>query len=527
MKRNDPIPDDGLRLLKGKKTMFRRLFHGIFGRTALVTLLLVMNALILLVAMLWFSEYLPHVFGGSSLITVVMVLYLLNSRLDPTAKITWLTIMFVLPLFGSLLYLFIQSELGQRTMKAQLRKARARTREQLRPDPAVLAKLEQADPGAAGLARYVAGNGCYPVFDRCDVTYFPLGEDKFRAMLEELEKAQRYIYLEYFIVEEGRMWGKTLQILARKAAQGVDVRLMYDGTCEFQLLPHSYPKKLAQLGIRCKAFSPVTPLVSTHYNYRDHRKILVIDGHTAFTGGINLADEYINAYPKHGHWKDTAVMIRGQAARSFALMFLQLWDLSERQPSRLPDTPPAEVAGQGFVMPYGDDPLDQEMVGRQVYIDLLARARRYVHIMTPYLILDAEMENALCYAARRGVEVALMLPGIPDKKIPYAMAKSHYRRLLDAGVKIFEYVPGFVHAKVFVVDDREAVVGTINLDYRSLYHHFECAAYLYDVACIPDIEKDLQDTLTKCRTVTDDTVRRLSWRAKLLGYVMKLAAPLM
>lgn len=514
----------GMRLLKkGQKGLLRF----VFGRLGLVLLLLVANLLLMLAFLLWFSDHLPHVVGGNVLIAVVMVLWLLNSRLDPTAKITWLLVIVVLPLFGSVLFLFTQSEWGQRAMKARLKGLRERSAQVLRTGPQVAAALEAAEPGAAALARYVGRSGCYPVFGDCQVTYFPLGEDKFQAMLQALEQAEKYIYLEYFIVDEGLMWGKILQILARKAAQGVDVRVMYDGTCEFTLLPRSYPAKLRKLGIQCKVFSPVTPFVSTHYNYRDHRKILVIDGHTAFNGGVNLADEYINHISKYGHWKDTAVMIRGEAAKSFALMFLQLWDLTEREPHDLPQTAPVRFSEQGFVMPYSDSPLDGETVGKRVYIDLLNRAKRYVHIMTPYLILDAELENALSYAAKRGVEVSLLLPGIPDKKVPYAMAKSHYRRLLDAGVRIYEYTPGFVHAKVFVCDGKEAVVGTINLDYRSLYHHFECATYMYGVSCIPQIEEDFQDSIAKSRRVDRETVRREKWYVKLTGYVMKLVAPMM
>ncbi|MBQ7345522.1 MAG: cardiolipin synthase [Oscillospiraceae bacterium] len=514
----------GLSLLKKGH---RGVFRFVFGRMVLVTVLLVLNFLAVLAVLLWFSEYLLAALGVQSLAVVAMVVYLLNSRLDPTAKICWLVVIFLAPLFGSMLFLFTQSELGQGAMKIRLRFLRQQSQGAIRQDPEVLEALRQADPGAAAMTHYVARTGCYPVFSGQAVTYFPLGEDKLRRLLQELEKAEKYIYLEYFIIDEGLMWGKILQILARKAKQGVDVRVMYDGTCEFSLLPRSYPRKLEELGIRCKVFSRVTPFVSTHYNYRDHRKILVIDGAVAFNGGINLADEYINHVPKHGHWKDTAVMVEGAAARSFALMFLQLWDLTERVPTPLPEGRASDITAEGFVMPYADDPLDQELVGRQVYMDLLDRAKNYVHIMTPYLILDAELEGAICYAAKRGVEVALLLPGIPDKKIPYAMAKSHYKRLLDAGVKIYEYTPGFVHAKVLVCDDKEAVVGTINLDYRSLYHHFECATYLYGAACIGDIEDDFTHCVRKSRTVTYETVRREKWHVKLMGYLMKLVAPLM
>ena len=325
------------------------------------------------------------------------------------------------------------------------------------------------------------------------------------------------------------MWGRILEILARKAAEGVEVRVMYDGTCEFALLPHGYSDELKKLGIQCKVFAPMSPFVSTHYNYRDHRKILVVDGKVAFTGGINLADEYINRIERFGHWKDTAVMVRGAAVKNFTLMFLQMWSIDEKTLDfdhyLAPKTEVPEAGG--YVIPYGDCPLDADKVGERVYMDILNRACRYVHIMSPYLILDGEMEAALKFAAERGVEVVLILPGIPDKKVPYALAKTHYRSLLDSGVKIYEYEPGFVHAKVFVSDDREAVVGTINLDYRSLYHHFECGTYMYKTACIDEVEQDIQDTLQKCRTVTEETIRQEPWIRRLAGFVLKPLATLL
>ena len=349
-------------------------------------------------------------------------------------------------------------------------------------------------------------------------------------MLVQLEAAEHFIFMEYFIVDEGVMWGTILEILVKKAAAGVDVRVMYDGTCEFSLLPHDYPKRLRALSIKCKMFAPVAPFISTHYNYRDHRKILVIDGHTAFNGGVNLADEYINQKERFGHWKDTAVMLQGEAVKSFTLMFLQMWDMDkkEKEYARFLSYPvnPRENA-KGWVIPYGDCPLDNDKVGERVYMDILNRAVSYVHIMSPYLILDGETETALKFAAERGVEVVLLLPGIPDKEVPYALAKTHYPSLLASGIQIYEYTPGFVHAKVFVSDDREAVVGTINLDYRSLYHHFECATYLYKAGCIPQIEDDFQATLAKCRQVTKETVRRESFKVKMTGYLMKAIAPLM
>lgn len=517
----------GLNLLKkGQKGII----HAIFSRFGLILLMLLAQIVILFGIFRWFEEVVPQIFGGQVLLTFVMVVYLLNSRINPTSKITWLIVILILPVFGVLLFVYTQSDLGHRVLKDWANKVVSDTKGCIRQDEDVTKRLAGENGGVAALARYMSRSGCHPVYDRTAVTYFPLGEDKFAEMLRQLETAQHFIFMEYFIVSEGLMWGRVLEILAKKAAEGVDVRVMYDGSCEFALLPHDYPKRLRALGIQCKIFAPVSPFVSTHYNYRDHRKILVIDGHTAFNGGVNLSDEYINQKTRFGHWKDTAVMLKGEAVRSFTLMFLQMWEMGERKhdfDSFLQcDARPVEEA-KGYVIPYGDRPLDEDQLGERVYMDILNRALRYVHVMTPYLILDGEMETALKFAAERGVEVALILPGIPDKRIPYALAKTHYASLLESGVKIYEYTPGFVHAKVFVSDAKEAVVGTINLDYRSLYHHFECATYLYDTDCIPEIEKDFQATLAKCRQVTKETVRREKWLVRLTGSLMKVAAPLL
>ena len=517
----------GISLLhKGQKGVL----SAIFSRLGLILVLLLLQVVLLFAIFRWFEAFLPHIYGGTIIFSLCMVLYLLNSQFDPTAKITWLIVIMLLPVFGSLLFLYTQRDIGHRALKATTQQMTLATKDNLLQPPATLEKLKATDPRVANLARYMARSGCHPVFENTQVTYFPIGEAKFEALLQELEKAEKFIFMEYFIINEGTMWGQILEILARKAAEGVDVRVMYDGTCELSTLPHNYPELLEQLGIQCKMFAPLTPFVSTHYNYRDHRKILVIDGHTAFNGGVNLADEYINQHVRFGHWKDTAVMLKGDAVRSFTLMFLQMWSLGTKDPNFEPYLMMPSQAQQdapGFVIPYGDCPLDNEKVGEHVYIDILNRAQTYVHIMTPYLILDGEMEDALKFAAERGVDVRLILPGIPDKKVPFALALTHYRSLLDSGVRIYEYTPGFVHAKSFVADDREAVVGTINLDYRSLYHHFECATYLYGTSCISDIEQDFLETQAKCRTVTRETIKHERLSRKLTGYLMKGIAPLL
>lgn len=516
-----------MRLLKKGQKGFWKL---IFGRTGVVSLVLLAQIVLMFWGFFKVQRFQAHFMGIYLLFSILMVLALFNSREEPTVKLTWLVVIMVAPVAGALFYWFTKSELGHRVVKHRLGDLQEQSRQWLTQDPQTLQELQQDNPGAAALTRYVAKYGSFPVYHNTDVTYFPLGEEKFAAMLRELEQAEKFIFLEYYIVDEGEMWGQILEVLTRKAAQGVDVRVMYDGTCEFYLLPRDYPKKLRALGIQCKTFSPVTPMLSTHYNYRDHRKILVIDGKTAFTGGVNLADEYINLVDRFGHWKDTAVMVKGQAVDSFTLMFLQMWSVTEKHLDREGYfLPGGEHKGEtkGFVMPYGDSPLDGERVGEQVYLDILHRAERYVHIMSPYLILDNEMENALKYAAKRGVEVKLILPGIPDKKSAYALAKTHFPTLMEAGVEIYLYDPGFVHAKCFVCDDREAVVGTINLDYRSLYHHFECALWMYDVPAVGKMEADFQHTQALCQRVSQETLRNQSRKERWTGFVLKFLAPLL
>ncbi len=518
----------GMRLLKkGQKGIVR----AVFSRIGLMTVMLLLHFGIFFAGFFWLGErYMSHFYVLEVLISVGSILYLVNcSNIDPSAKITWLIVLMLMPVFGGLLLLYSRSDLGHRALKKRIQTLVEETEFKIPQNEAVLAQLRQENPGSAALATYLRQKGGFPVYGGCDVTYFPSGEAKFEALLRELEAAEDFIFLEYFIVDEGEMWGRILEILARKAAEGVDVRLIYDGTCEFTTLSHDYPKRLGKLGIKCRVFSPVTPFMSTHYNYRDHRKILVIDGRIAFTGGVNLADEYINAIEKHGHWKDTAVMIRGAAVKSFTLLFLQMWCINERKPdfTKYLESEADAFDVPGCVIPYADCPLDEDKVGERVYMDLLNRAEKFVHVMTPYLILDGEMETALKFAAERGVEVSLILPGIPDKKTPYALAMTHYPSLLASGVKIYEYTPGFVHAKVFSCDGREAVVGTINLDYRSLYHHFECAAYLCGTGCIADIEADFADTLAKCREVTPENLKKQNPGTWLRGVFMKVAAPLL
>ncbi len=514
-----------LRLCKRRKKGVLRV---VFGRTGVILLLVAIQIAMLFVVFRWFEKYFGWFSAAQAVFSVAMILYLFNCGMDNSAKLTWLILMMLFPVPSTVFFMFTKADIGHKALKDRVEQLISETMTALPQDESVLDERNVKDPCTDALCRYINRSGCFPIYRNTSAVYFPLGEKKYAALIEELKKAEKFIFLEYFIIDEGQMWGRVLAILAEKAKQGVEVRLMYDGMCEIALLPHDYPKRLERLGIKCRVFAPIAPFLSTHYNYRDHRKILVIDGNVAFTGGVNLADEYINRGSRFGHWKDTAIMLKGEAVTSFTLMFLQMWNINEKTPdwSRYL-TPAKPVNAVGYVMPFGDIPLDNEKVGECVYMDILGRASRYVHIMTPYLILDGELEAALKYAAERGVDVKLILPGIPDKKAAYALAKTHYKSLISSGVKIYEYTPGFVHAKVFVSDDIKAVVGTINLDYRSLYHHFECAAYMYGTDCIPDIERDFNETLAKCRAVTHETIKHEKLGYKVAGAFMKIIAPLM
>lgn len=518
---------ENTRIIEGGK---RGVFQVIFGRTMIIVVLLLAQFFFLFQWMFRMASYAPYLSGGVTIITGVMMLWILNTRDNPMIKLTWCIVIAALPIFGALLYLFVRFDIGHRWEQKVIQATIDESRVHLPDQTRMLEQIRREDKELHNLAVYLRRYSGSCIWPNTQVEYFPSGEAKWKAMLEQLEQAKGFIFLEYFIVGQGRMWSSVLEILARKAREGVDVRLMYDGTCAVTLLPYDYPKQMEKLGIKCKMFSPIRPLVSTYYNNRDHRKILVIDGHTAFTGGINIADEYINVKRLHGHWKDTAIMLKGEAVRDFTMMFLQMWNAEERVHDYTPywiNAVPADIEQEGYVIPYGDSPLDDENVGEMVYMDMLNQAKDYVYIMTPYLILDNEMSQTLRFAAKRGVEVRLILPHIPDKKYAFVLAKSHYKELLEAGVHIYEYTPGFVHAKVVVSDDTKAVVGTINLDYRSLYLHFECAAYLYKVPAIKDILKDFADTLERCQEITMEMVKKEKKLTVLAGKLMKLVAPLM
>lgn len=512
-------------------TAKKGLFRIVFSRTGIILLLIVMQAAVFIGMPLYLEEYMTYIYGATTILEVVVLIYIINSEGNPAFKMTWMLCVLAFPIIGTLFYLFVKMQFGSRYMEHRLAKLRIETDPYLQQEPKVLEALWASKSANAQLSYYLSQRLGFPTYRNTEVKYFPLGEYKFKALVEELKKAKKYIFMEYFIVEEGYMWGTILNILRHKVEEGVEVRFMYDGMCAISMLPYDYPNKINRWGIKCKMVNKVKPFLSTTQNNRDHRKICVIDGCVGFTGGINLGDEYINRKERFGHWKDTAVMLKGDAVQSLTMIFLQMWNVDERKEEDyrryLTPKTPGLKRELGYVIPYADSPFDNENVGEEVYFHILNHAKKYVHIMTPYLILDNEMITTLTRAAKSGIEVIIIMPHIPDKWYAFVVAKTYYKELIESGVQIYEYTPGFVHAKVFVADDDTATVGTINLDYRSLYLHFECGTFIYNNSEIDRIERDFQQTLAKCHKVTLIEVKKRSAFTKIAGQVLRLIAPLM
>lgn len=495
----------------------------------LVTALLLLIQIILLVAVFfWLNSYADLYFEGAVILAFIGLVYIINDDSNPAYKIAWTLPIILFPVAGTLLFLYFKYNFGTVAIKKVALEIGKETRKFSLTDEQVKKEIYTETSDIWRLSRYLEKYGA-ATYKNSSMQYFPLGDDAMEPILEELKKAEKFIFIEFFMVEEGIFFNKVLDILEEKVKKGVEVRFMYDDIGCVALLPRDYAERLKKKGIQAQTFSHIYPFFSTHYNNRDHRKIIVIDGKTAFTGGINLCDEYINAYERFGHWKDNFVMIKGEAVKGFTLLYMQTWNSVVYKKGityadYLETTP---VQSDGYVIPYGDGPYQKENVAENVYLNILYNARKYVYIMTPYLILDHEMEMAIVHAAKSGVDVRLILPHIPDKKTPYYIARTYYLPLLSAGVKIYEYKPGFIHSKTFVSDDTVATVGTINLDFRSLYLHYECGCLFYKKEGIQDIRRDFDDTFKKCIQVNRDYYELIPLWQRVYGRIMRVFGPLM
>lgn len=528
------------------------------NKLAWVIFLVLLQLSFLLYAYLKFREHYIGIQAFMSFVSILVVIYIINRPINPAYKLAWcITILFI-PVFGGLFYLILSVNNTRRKFRKSVQEAVIESKKHLHQNDEVMSHVEALSRHAAPQIRYINNFAGYPVHENTEVSYFASGEEMYIAMLDELEKAEKFIFLEYFIIHDGIFWNSVLNILKEKARNGVEVKLIYDDMGCIRTLPSYYPEQLRDFGIECYCFNPFKPTLSLRLNNRDHRKIMVIDGVTSFTGGINLADEYINKRKRlGGYWKDSGIMLKGDATWNFTVMFLQFWQhLSEKKidyekyrvekvvndhedkltPADTtesleefdkPYSDDAQSFGNGFVQPYSDNPLFDGVVAENVYLNIIHRATNYVYITTPYLIVDHEMITALTLAAESGVDVRIITPRIPDKKAVFMVTRSFYEPLTKAGVKIYEYVPGFIHCKMMVADDRYAVVGSINLDYRSLYLHFECAAYLYRCKAITEIKEDILDTIDESEEMTYEYCLKLNKPYRLWLSLLRLYAPLL
>ena len=512
--------------------MQKKLTQRIFSRTNTVALLILLQIAVLVIAIWRLTNYFIYVYVLFELLSIVVVIWLVGHKDNPSYKLAWTIPILLFPVFGGLFYLFFGGKKATTSFRRRMEKAFVKWAPYLVQDDTIMREVAEIDPSAANQARYLAACSTYPLHKNTVTRYLSPGEEKFKVLCEELEKAEHYIFLEYFIIGEGIMWGRVLEILQRKAAQGLDVRVMYDDMGCSHTLPTGYHLTLRKMGIKCMVFNPFRPVMSVMLNNRDHRKIAVIDGHTAFTGGVNLADEYINEYERCGRWKDAAIMLKGEAVWNLTVMFLQVWGfmsgVDEDHNKYLPHKHhPEPFESDGYVLPYGDSPLDDENVGESAYLNIINRAKKYIYINTPYLIVDNELVTALTLAAKSGVDVRIVTPHIADKWFVHMVTQAYYQQLVEAGVKIYEYTPGFIHSKTFVADDEVGVVGTINLDYRSLYLHFECAVWLYRTRSLMEIKEDFLNTLSECQQISLEDCSNISLFKRILRSILRAFAPLM
>ncbi|MDR1955883.1 MAG: cardiolipin synthase [Treponema sp.] len=510
-----------------KKQWVRVLFR---RRVYVITLLLIQIGFILgaIAGGSLIFRYVSMFLNGLS---IVVCLYILNKKEKPAYKLTWIFLILLFPIFGGFLYLVFQSQSHSRKLRKRMEAGRLKCRPLYGLPGDALAELEAARKDYRSQVRYLQTYVGYPVYTHTQTVYFDSGEGFFQALLEALERAERYIFMEFFILRHGAMLNPIITILEKKAKAGLDVRLMYDDLGCFMSLSPNFTQHLKRNGIKCIVFNPFKPILSSLQNNRDHRKIVVIDGKVAFTGGINLADEYINAVERFGHWKDAAIMLSGSAAWAFTLIFLHMWNLEQGNEDDYHTLypwkeEPCRVSSSGYVQPYADSPLDDENVGEHVYLQIINNAKAYVYINTPYLVVDDNLLSALTLAAKSGVDVRIITPYRWDKKILAIASRSYYRQLVAAGVKVYEYSNGFNHSKTFVSDDQVAAVGTTNLDFRSLYLHFECGVCIYENPTVQAIKQDFLEMLPACHQITLEDCARNAFQ-RLLPDVLRLFAPLM
>ncbi len=507
---------------------FKKLIRILMSRAVTIAVLMLIQIGLLAGVILYLSRSAVYIYVLLEALGLLVVLYLLSRDGNPSYKIAWIVPVMFFPMFGGIFYLMLGSLRVSRHLQGDLNEARSQTSCYQTEDPALMHRLEQEDLDFYHRSNYIGRVSGYYPYTNTRSEYFPSGEALFPVMLEELKKAEKFIFIETFIIGPGLFWDSILEVLCQKAAAGVDVRVIYDDVGCLNTLPPKYYLTLRQQGIKTVVFNPLMPALSTYLNYRDHRKICVIDGNTGFNGGINLADEYINARERLGYWKDTAVMLQGEGVCNLTFMFLRMWRHASAERDDFDQfRPTCSARADGYVQSFADSPLDRHNVAENSFLQLINRAERYLYITTPYLILDYSMVTALKIAAQSGVDVRIVTPHIADKWFVHFVSQSYYRQLVEAGVKIYEFTPGFIHSKMLVSDDNIAVVGSINLDYRSLYLHFECGTVFYSGSMPRRVREDILDTIGRSEEITLAWCRKTPRLKALVQTILRSFAPLM
>ena len=501
------------------------------GRATFVFFAIVSQVFWILLLIKRLNEYSTLISLCTTILTLIVVLWMYNTKMPMGFKLPWIMLILAFPVLGLALYLLLGRSDITKGMRLRIEKIDEILDKKLVQDEKILDDLRQSDHSVANQMAYISKYAKYPVYENTDVEFYKDASDGFEAQLLELKKAEKFIFIEYHAIEDAVSFGRMKRILAEKVKQGVDVRILYDDVGSIGFIDSVFVKRMEALGIKCRVFNPLVPVLNMIMNNRDHRKITVIDGKVGFTGGYNLADKYFNLENPYGHWKDTGVKLTGDAVRSLTVTFLELWAAMSKE--ELEDVTPffSEITYKAsekcLVQPYADSPLDEELVGENVYMNIVKMAKTYVYFTTPYLIISGELQRELTMAVKRGVDVRIITPGIPDKKAVFEVTRSNYGPLVRAGVRIYEYTPGFIHAKECICDDKMAVIGTINLDYRSLYLHFENGVFLYGCKAVQDMKVDYEETMEKSREVTKEYQKLTSAAAAVKRSVLRLFAPLL
>lgn len=493
---------------------------------------LLFQLLILVLLVTYFShEFLPMYYLMVALSVVASIL-VINRDSDTSSKLLWVFVIMAMPFFGGLMYLLFGGRKIPKALMVQDRQAYADYKRYAKQNLTNLQATETNDPVLSKMTYMAWNNGYFPVYANEGMEYYPTGQDQFEAMMEALEQAREYIFIETYIIDEGQMLTRLTELLERKAKEGVDVRMIYDDFGSILNLKPEFCDEMAKKGIACRRFNPIRPQLAIQMNNRDHRKSVIIDGKTAFTGGSNIADEYINLKERFGYWKDMGVKVTGDAVEAFVIAFLQIWNYSSDVNTPYEDFVrssfhPNPDVSKGLVLPFFDSPTDENDVGKNFHLNMLSSANKFCWISTPYLILDAEMISALELAVKNGVDVRVIVPGIPDKKMVYEVTKANTEILVNKGVKVYEYEPGFIHGKVTVTDGKHALAGTVNMDFRSYYFNYECGIWMYQTECIQDIQKDMEEIFEKSHLVTVEECKKTNPMVRLMRNTLKIFSPLL